>query len=361
MRMSNQDIANADKIMKAPAPTITDFIAPNSKGSVNDYYSDASYWWPDPSKADGLPYIRRDGYLNPANFCRHKDLLLQIVHDSETLYSAYKATGNAEYTWKLQENLNTFFLDEGKRMKPCLLYSQAIPGICDGRSIGLIDTLQLIDLPFLIQHLHREGLIEKEFHEAICSWFTEYCSFLMQSSFGQAEQAERNNHSIAIFLQIAAFSLLSPDRTAIWRFCADKLLNDFIPNQIADDGSMPEELKRTKPYSYSIFAVELLATLAMILSKEYPTLWFAADSRGIGIRRAIDFITPYVADKAAWPYGEDAEGFDALPGKPAFLLFAASAYRDNGYLAVYSKLRRKENPSKTEDRNTPVKDPWLYI
>ena len=58
--MSNQDIANADKIMKAPAPTITDFIAPNSKGSVNDYYSDASYWWPDPSKADGLPYIRRE-------------------------------------------------------------------------------------------------------------------------------------------------------------------------------------------------------------------------------------------------------------------------------------------------------------
>src|SRR5262245_17435085 len=27
----------------------------------HDYFSLSPYWWPDPSKPDGLPYIRRDG------------------------------------------------------------------------------------------------------------------------------------------------------------------------------------------------------------------------------------------------------------------------------------------------------------
>ena len=359
--MSTQNTIKANEILSMPSPSITDFIAPKSKGSANDYYSDASYWWPDPKSPNGLPYIRRDGYLNPDNFCHHKDLLLQIVHGCETLYHAYRETGNTAYAAKIEDMLYTFFLDKEKRMNPYLLYSQAIPGICQGRSIGLIDTLQLIDLPFLIQHLRTEGIIPDSFHASISSWFSEYCDFLLESDFGKQEQSERNNHSIAIFLQIASFALLHRESGRIWQICKDKLVDDFIPNQIASDGSLPEELKRTKPYSYSIFAMDLLTTLTAILAKKYPTLWYYEDERGTGIRSAIDFITPYVRDKDKWPYGKDAEGFDSLPGKPSFLFFAAYAYRDDDYLLAYSNLRRKAHPSTTEDRNTPVKDPWLYI
>ena len=34
-------------------------------GDKHDYMSVGPYWWPDPSKPDGLPYIRRDGEVNP--------------------------------------------------------------------------------------------------------------------------------------------------------------------------------------------------------------------------------------------------------------------------------------------------------
>ena len=34
-------------------------------GDKRDYMSMGPYWWPDPNKKDGLPYIRKDGRINP--------------------------------------------------------------------------------------------------------------------------------------------------------------------------------------------------------------------------------------------------------------------------------------------------------
>ncbi len=34
-------------------------------GDKHDYLSLARSWWPDPNHPDGLPYIRRDGRVNP--------------------------------------------------------------------------------------------------------------------------------------------------------------------------------------------------------------------------------------------------------------------------------------------------------
>ena len=36
-------------------------------GNKNNYASYSRYWWPDPAKADGLPYIRRDGETYPGS------------------------------------------------------------------------------------------------------------------------------------------------------------------------------------------------------------------------------------------------------------------------------------------------------
>ena len=36
-----------------------------SSGDKHDYMSQARYFWPDPAKPDGLPYINRDGISNP--------------------------------------------------------------------------------------------------------------------------------------------------------------------------------------------------------------------------------------------------------------------------------------------------------
>jgi hypothetical protein len=36
-----------------------------ASGDPHDYFSYGPYWWPDPAQPDGLPYIRRDGEVNP--------------------------------------------------------------------------------------------------------------------------------------------------------------------------------------------------------------------------------------------------------------------------------------------------------
>src|SRR5690349_13062772 len=54
-------IAVAEKVLKQPAYSVTyqkTKLPPN--GNIHDYISQAPYWWPDSSKKDGLPYIRKD-------------------------------------------------------------------------------------------------------------------------------------------------------------------------------------------------------------------------------------------------------------------------------------------------------------
>ena len=44
--------------------------------------------------------------------------------------------------------------------------------------------------------------------------------------------------------------------------CRDRFKTVLVPNQIAADGSFPLELRRTKPYGYSLFNLDAFATTA---------------------------------------------------------------------------------------------------
>src|SRR5215475_10033270 len=61
----------ASEAMKLKPPAITDDIAANSAGGPHDFFSQADYFWPNPTNKSG-PYIGRDGETNPDNFERHR-------------------------------------------------------------------------------------------------------------------------------------------------------------------------------------------------------------------------------------------------------------------------------------------------
>ena len=72
-------------------------ITPPS-GDKHDYMSQAPYWWPDPAKADGRPYIRRDGQRNPEiNRLTDHDNLGRLTSAVATLGLAYSAERGTEY------------------------------------------------------------------------------------------------------------------------------------------------------------------------------------------------------------------------------------------------------------------------
>ena len=72
-------------------------VAPPS-GDKHDYMSQAPYWWPDPSKPGGRPYIRRDGERNPEiNRISDHASLGRIISAVSTLGLAYYFTADDKY------------------------------------------------------------------------------------------------------------------------------------------------------------------------------------------------------------------------------------------------------------------------
>ena len=60
-----QLIRKAEKAMTQPVPLLTDKEVVPPSGDKRDYTSLAIYFWPDSTSPDGLPYVRRDGHVNP--------------------------------------------------------------------------------------------------------------------------------------------------------------------------------------------------------------------------------------------------------------------------------------------------------
>lgn len=62
----NEILSVADKEVSSDNvyTIINKTIMPPS-GDIHDYVTMAPYWWPDPTKPDGIPYIYKDGQINP--------------------------------------------------------------------------------------------------------------------------------------------------------------------------------------------------------------------------------------------------------------------------------------------------------
>ena len=58
-------LARADAALAGPAYSVTSKTRTPPSGDKHDYISMGPYWWPDPSRPGGEPYVRRDGEVNP--------------------------------------------------------------------------------------------------------------------------------------------------------------------------------------------------------------------------------------------------------------------------------------------------------
>ena len=133
-----------------------------------------------------------------------------------------------------------------------------------------------------------------------------------------------------------------------------------MPEQMAMDGSFPLELARTKPYGYSIFQLDQMATLCQILSTDRDDLWRFQLPDGRGIRRAVDWLRPALADKTSWTRPPDVEHWEGWPARQPSLLFAALACEDAESLALWRRL--PADPSDPEvRRNMPITQPLLWV
>ena len=348
-------ISEADRYLQQPPVPITSFSSERSAGSIHDFYSEGDYWWPNPEDMEG-PYIRKDGQTNPANFTAHRESMRDLSRWIAALTAAYQLTEDEKYAQKALEHLRAWFLNKQTMMNPSLLYAQAIKGKVTGRGIGIIDTIHLIEVAKSVQVLEKLGFLTGTDLAGLKNWFDQYVTWLTTHSYGIDERDHGNNHSTWWAAQAAAFAKLT-GREEVLVLCREQF-KKLLSAQMDETGGFPEELGRTKPFNYTLFNIEGYAVLAYFASTSDDDLWNYETKDG-SLRKAIDFISPFLLDKNSWPYTPDVQHFDEIPIQSAFLLFASQVYQNDQYLETWKKLPL-ERKSKEVDRNFPIRQLVLW-
>jgi hypothetical protein len=354
--LNTQILTEAEWAMQQQPITVTSSSSIRSAGGENDFYSEGDYWWPDPQNPDG-PYVQRDGLTNPDNFVAHRLAMIRFSKIIGSLATAYKVTGDEKYVKHANIHLNAWFVNKATMMNPNLLYAQAIKGRFTGRGIGIIDTLHLIDVAQGI--IVMQSKIDNLNLVAIKDWFTSYIAWLMSHPYGEAEMNAKNNHGTCFILQVASFAKLTGDEKLL-KFCSDRYKNVLLPNQMAVDGSFPLEMARTKAYGYSIFNLDVMTAVCQVLSTKEDNLWEYETTDGKSIKKGIEFLYPYIADKSKWQLKPDVMYWDEWPVAQPFLVFGAHAYKNENWLNTWKTL--EHNPIIEEViRNLPVKYPLIWL
>jgi hypothetical protein len=347
----------AEKYVLNSPLTITSFPTNRSAGGLHDYYSQADYYWPDTKNPDG-PYVVRDGQSNPDTFNGHRKVMVALSVEMPALTAAWVLTGDSRYGKKACDHLRAWFVTPETRMSPNLEHSQAIQNLNTGRSIGVIDTLHLVEVARATSHLMPK-MMDAADQKGVQEWFRSYLDWLKTSEKGKAERDTLNNHAMCWALQAAEFAHLlnnTTTREEVFR----QYTTILLPNQLGQNGSFPNELARTKPYSYSIFNFDVMTTLCQSLKglQPDPLAFTLADGRGVG--RAAEFIYPYLKDKGTWKWAKDVQHFDSLPVRSPGLLFSGVACSREEYIALWRSMNG--DPTDREIiRNNPIRQPLLWV
>ncbi|MBT1703780.1 alginate lyase family protein [Chryseosolibacter indicus] len=356
--LQDQILAEATWALQQQPVTVTASHSPRSAGTQHDFYSEGDYWWPDSSNIDG-PYVQRDGMTNPDNFVDHRLAMIRFSRIIGALTSAYVITKDNKYVLHALKHLRAWFIDAETFMTPHLLYAQAIKGRVTGRGIGIIDTIHLMEVAQGVLVMSKSSAFDRETRQGVVTWFSKYLEWLTTHQYGKDEMNAKNNHGTCWVMQVASFARLTENKQ-ILDFCRERYKGVLLPDQMAKDGSFPLELKRTKPYGYSIFNLDAMTVICQILSDSKDNLWEYRTADGKSIRKGINFLFPYLKDKSTWPYAKDVMYWDNWPVAHPALLFGAAAFNEKEWLRTWEQMDHKPEVEEVL-RNLPIRNPLIWL
>ena len=299
----NRLISDADRALSAGTFAVTDKKLVPPSGDKHDYMSVAPYWWPNPSSSTGLPYVRRDGEINPEReSVSDRAKLDALVQNVKTLALAYFFSNRESYAIAAGNLLRVWFVDEATQMNPNLKFAQAIPGRNQGRAAGIIETHNLPEVIDAAGLLSGAGSWSLKDQAALEKWFDAYLNWLLKSPEGQTEAKAQNNHGTWYDVQVSSFALFIDKRDV-----AKKILGEFplkrIAKQIEPDGRQLHELERTESWNYSLFNLEAMFDAASVADKVGLNLWNYDTSDKRSIRKALDWLLPFATAEKKWSTG----------------------------------------------------------
>lgn len=328
--------ADAEKALAAPLVVVTDkrTLLPPS-GNTHDYFSLSPYWWPDPAKSDGLPYIRRDGETNPAS---KRDLdqprVAAMGFNSHTLALAYYFTGDERYARRAGTQLRAWFLDSATRMTPHLHYAQLVRGNPAERGSGIIDTrwfIEAVEASVLLEGSPGWSAADAA---GLRTWMRQYLNWLSTTPNGKHEHDARNNHGSWFAAQTATYAMFAGDTARVRQIVSDARAR--IGSQFTPAGEQPIELERTRSFHYSAFNLEALTRVAELGRHVGVDLWRHEAPNGASLRKGMDHLARHVVNPAGWP----GRQIDAIVPADIVLILrrAQVALGDRAYDSVISSI-----------------------
>jgi hypothetical protein len=241
----------AAEAMEKELLAVTDKIHVPRSGDKHDFMSLGPYWWPNPREADGLPFIRRDGEVNPMVLEYDGPAIRSLAVRMPRLLLGGRLLNSPAVRRHAASQLRRWFLDENTRMNPHLRFAQGIPGICDGRGIGLIDSSGFCGLLWELRRM-------KDFPEwtatdsaAFRQWLEEFLHWFLTSPAGRKEELEPNNHGSWYDAQVCSYAAFLGGHETIARQI--EKTEARILQQVTPEGEMPREMARTLPLHYAVF------------------------------------------------------------------------------------------------------------
>ncbi len=291
-------------------------------GNKHDYMSLAPYWWPDPSSNNGLPYIRKDGEVNPevGNY-PDKENMPRVCEKVYEFALAFYLSDNEKYANKAKQLIRTWFLDTATMMNPNVNYGQAIKGVVDGRAEGLIDTRHFIFLLDGVELLKKSKSWTTKDNNELKTWFKAYYVWFDNSKIGIDEKKASNNHGVWYDAQALAIANFLDDKEESMKIIHRAL--GRLKDQMDSKGAFPLELGRTNSLHYSVFILNAFECIAQLSDNINVDFRSTKLSNGMSLKNAYDFVIPYLMEEKTWTW-PTLNHFDVGDGYP--LLLSASKH-----------------------------------
>ncbi len=298
--------AQAPAALKAPVAAVTDKQVAPPSGDPHDYVSFARYYWPDPAKPDGLPYVSRDGKHNHAQVARgDRHRIGDFCETVEKLAAAWHVKHDEAAARRAGEWLRAWFITPATRMNPHLEYAQVRLGHKQnrGNAAGMLDSRGFANVIDALRLLDDSPALTPAEKTAVREWFTAFLGWFTSAKIALEERAAKNNHGSWYFAQaIPIARYVGRDDLALTLVGEAQSL---LAHQIQPDGSQPEEIRRVDGLGYSRFNLEALALVARHASGLGIDLWNYTAPNGASLRQALDFLRPYNQAPEKWPHTQN--------------------------------------------------------
>lgn len=275
-------ISEANDALNTPIQSVTFGGKTPPSGDKHDYYT-------------APPYLT-DGVYNPDADRTDYESAIIVGKSVRALGLAYAFTEDSKYADKAIQLIKGWAIDSDTRMKPDIPYW---PGYTYQAAIEIpISMPGMFYGADLIWNYNGFSQTDKD---ALLSWTKD----IKNSAKGITTPKPESNFENWRLLLISSAASLLEDSTDL-QYAFDKW-KDVIDREMASDGRMLQEIKRTRSLHYSLYAINAMIQTAEIARHNGVDLYNYKLPDGRGLELALDYHAQYVPYGKApqqWPYEE---------------------------------------------------------